>query len=217
MDREGQCTVRDAAEKASAVLVGCGSGVSVPLLGVLWEMLASEGAPLVIDADGLNSLALHREESLHRLRKSKRDVILTPHPLELSRLMGLQTSKIQGERIGSARAFAEETGATVVLKGAGTVIVTAGERIALNPTGGPALSKAGSGDVLAGTAAAFLAQGMKPHQAACLAVYLHGAAGDALAEELSEYGVLPGDLPSAIAKEIRALERMRAEVCNAGR
>ncbi len=216
VDREGQRAVYGAAEKASAILVGCGSGSSVPLSGLLWELLASEGAPLVIDADGLNSLSLHREESLHRLRKSRRGVILTPHPLELSRLTGLPTSRIQSERIGAARAFAEETGATVVLKGAGTVIVTAGERITLNPTGGPALSKAGSGDVLAGTAAAFLAQGIAPHHAACLSVYLHGAAGDTLAQELSEYGVLPGDLPRAIAREIRALERMRAEGCHVG-
>lgn len=213
VDREEQRAIFDAAEQSSAILVGCGSGSSIPLSGLLWELLASEGAPLVIDADGLNSLSLHREESLHRLRKSPRGVILTPHPLELSRLTGLPTSRIQSERIGAARAFAEETGATVVLKGAGSVIVTASEKITLNPTGGPALSKAGSGDVLAGTAAAFLAQGIAPHRAACLAVYLHGAAGDTLAGELSEYGVLPGDLPRAIAREIRALERMREEKC----
>ena len=217
IDREGQCTVLDAADKASAVLLGCGSGASVPLSGLIWELLSSEGAPLLLDADGLNSLALHREESLHRLRKSKRQVVLTPHPLELSRLTGLPTSKIQSERIGVARAFAEETGATVVLKGAGSVIVTPGEKITLNQTGGPALSKAGSGDVLAGTAAAFLAQGIAPHSAASLAVYLHGAAGDTLAGELSEYGVLPGDLPSAIAREICVLERMRGEICHVGR
>ena len=214
IDREGQRTVLDASEKASAVLIGCGSGTSVPLSGLIWELLSGEGAPLLIDADGLNALSLHREESLHRLRKSRRRVVLTPHPLELSRLTGLPTSKIQNERIGVARAFAEETGATVVLKGAGSVIVTAEEKITLNPTGGPALSKAGSGDVLAGTAASFLAQGIMPHSAASLAVYLHGAAGDALAGELSEYGVLPGDLPAAIAREICALERTRGEGCH---
>ena len=209
MDREALRLVFAAAERASAIVIGCGSGTSATLEGALWELLASEGCPILIDADALNSLALHREESLHRLKKSKREIVLTPHPLELSRLTGKPAEDIQAMRIDSARALAEATGVTVVLKGAGTVIATSGELVTLNPTGSSALAKAGSGDVLAGMIGAFLAQGLSPHDAASLGVYLHGAAGDRLAERFSEFGVLPSDLPTAAAEVLREIEQMK--------
>ncbi len=209
MDRDDLKELFAASERASALLIGCGSGASVALGGFLWELFSTEGAPLVIDADGLNSLALHREESLHRLSRAKREIVLTPHPLELARLVGSTAEDIQAARIAAAESLAEKVGVTVVLKGAGTVIATPGELIVLNPTGSSALAKAGSGDVLAGMLGAFLAEGVSPHFAASLAVYLHGAAGDALAAELSEFGVLPSDLPHAAAKILRELEVLK--------
>ena len=165
--------------------------------------------PLVIDADGLNSLAMHQSESLSRLKNAKRCVLLTPHPLEFARLAGCTVADVQADRIGSLLRFTEENRVTVILKGAGTLIASPDGRLTLNPTGSPALSKAGSGDTLAGAVAALLAQSLEMHDAASLAVYLHGAAGDRLSHEYSEYGVLPSQLPAAIGREIRALEIIR--------
>ena len=209
LDREHTKLLYEAAEKASCILIGPGSGVSNSLCCLIWELMSRPGAPLVIDADGLNSLAMHQSESLSRLGSSKRTVILTPHPLELARLMALSVGEIQADRIGSALRFAKESRATVVLKGAGTLIASGDGALSINPSGSPALSKAGSGDVLAGTVAAFLAQGIPAHDAASLAVYLHGSAGDRLALEFSEYGVLASQLPAMIARELRALECLR--------
>lgn len=209
LDREHTKTIYEAAEKSSCILIGPGSGVSNSLCCLIWELMSRPGAPLVIDADGLNSLAMHPSESRSRLGLSKRTVILTPHPLELARLMGISVSEVQADRIGSALRFTAISHSTVVLKGAGTVIASGDGRLSINSSGGPALAKAGSGDVLAGAVAAFLAQGIPDHDAASLAVYLHGAAGDRLAEERSEYGVLASELPEMMAREMRALELLR--------
>ena len=209
LDREHTKTLYETAEKSSCILIGPGSGVSNSLCCLIWELMSRPGAPLVIDADALNSLAMHHSESLSRLGSSKRTVILTPHPLELARLMDITVGEVQADRIGSALRFAELGRTTVVLKGAGTVIASEDGRLSINSSGSPALSKAGSGDVLAGSIAAFLAQGIPDHDAASLAVYLHGAAGDRLAEECSEYGVLASELPERMAREMRALELLR--------
>jgi NAD(P)H-hydrate epimerase len=197
-------------DEMNAVGIGCGSGETKATLKNVKYLLSREGAPLVIDADGLNSLAMHHSESLSRLGSSKRTVILTPHPLELARLMApLSVSEVQADRIGSALRFAKASHATVVLKGAATIVASGDGALSINTSGGPALAKAGSGDVLAGAIAAFLAEGLSAHDAASLAVYLHGAAGDRLASDLSEYGVLASELPAMIAREIRDLERLR--------
>ncbi len=209
LDREHTKAIYEAADKSSCILIGPGSGVSNSLCCLIWELMSRPGAPLVIDADGLNSLAMHHSESLSRLGSSKRTVILTPHPLELARLNDLTVGDVQADRIGSSLRFAELSRATVVLKGAGTVIASGDGALSINSSGSPALSKAGSGDVLAGSIAAFLAQGLSAHDAASLAVYLHGAAGDRLSEEFSEYGVLASQLPAMMAREMRALERLR--------
>ena len=209
LDREHTKAVYEAAERASCILIGPGSGVSNSLCCLIWELMSRPGAPLVIDADGLNSLAMHHSESLSRLGSSKRTVVLTPHPLELGRLMSLTPAEVQADRIGSVLRFASASRATVVLKGAGTLIASGDGSLSLNSSGSPALSKAGSGDVLAGAIAALLAQGISAHDAASLAVYLHGAAGDRLAETYSEYGVLASQLPAKMAEEMARLERLR--------
>ena len=209
LDREHTKALYEAAERASCILIGPGSGVSNSLCCLIWELMNRPGAPLVVDADGLNSLAMHHSETLSRLKNAKRTVILTPHPLELARLAALTVQDVQSDRIGTVLRFAKASHATVVLKGAGTLIASSDGSLSLNSSGSPALSKAGSGDVLAGSIAAFLAQGISAHDAASLAVYLHGAAGDRLAESYSEYGVLSAQIPEQIARELRSLERMR--------
>ena len=192
-------------EKATAVLVGCGSGASERLALSVSELLKTPGCPVVLDADALNSLALLRGGLSDTLKGAARPVILTPHPLEFSRLSGLSPEQINADRVGVASRFAREYGVTLVLKGAGTVIASPDGEATVNSTGGSGLAKGGSGDVLAGLLVSLLAQGTAPYDAAILAVYLHGAAGDALTKEYSPLGVRPDDLPREIARRAALL------------
>jgi NAD(P)H-hydrate epimerase len=202
-------TEASAAHKAT--LVGCGSGQSEGLWELVHALLCAEGGPLVLDADAINSLSLHREEGLKALKEAKRAVILTPHPMEFSRLSGLSISTVQKNRIVSARSFAKEHGCILVLKGAGT-LVTDGKELFINHTGSSALAKAGSGDVLAGFLASLVASGAEPIQAAALAPYFHGRAADTLAKEFSSFGVTPSDLPKQISRELATFQNAYEEI-----
>lgn len=182
-------------DKMQSIGIGCGMGQTAETKQLVSALLDREGAPLVIDADGINVL----RGRAYLLKEAKRKVILTPHPLEFSRLCGLSIAEIQSDREGTAKAFAKEYGVTLLLKGHRTVI-TDGENTFVNPTGSSALAKGGSGDVLCGMLCALLAQGCTPLDAAVVAAYLHGEAGEQLAKEYSEYGVLASDLPAAAAK-----------------
>ena len=190
----------------SSILVGCGSDISEQLLDTLESLVTTEGAPLVLDADAINTIARYSSPEL--FGKRKRTVILTPHPLELSRLSGLSVDDISADRVGVARELAERYGVILLLKGQGTVI-TDGETVYINTSGSTALAKAGSGDVLAGLIAGLLAYSHTPLESLALAAYLHGRGGDTLARSLSELGVTPSDLPRAIAHEIADLQRGR--------
>ena len=128
------------------------------------------------------------------------DVILTPHPGEMARLMGEDPEYVCSNRIECARAFAMEYCCVVVLKGANTVIASPNGDIFVNTTGSNALSKGGSGDVLAGVIASLAAQGVTPIKAACIGVYVHGRAADELVEDYGARGLLPHDLPLQIGR-----------------
>lgn len=194
-------------KKSSATLIGSGSGNTTGLLNLTLSLLSAEtDAPLVIDADAINALSEMGEEGRMSLKNAKRPVIITPHPLEFSRLAGCEVAEVQSHRIEVAEKFAKEYNVLLVLKGAGTVIADP-SRISINTTGSSALAKAGSGDVLAGLLAALLSQNIEAHTAACLAVALHAVAGDNLAKEFSSYGVTPSDLPREIARVMAAIEK----------
>ncbi|MBE6679330.1 MAG: NAD(P)H-hydrate dehydratase [Ruminococcaceae bacterium] len=188
----------DASDSANAVGIGCGSGNTRTTYKNIKWLMEREGAPLVIDADGLNVLAGHTD----LFRKAKREIIITPHPLEFSRLCGTPVTEIQSNREEYAKRFASEYGITVLLKGRGTVI-TNGEEVFVNPTGSSALAKGGSGDVLCGMICAFLAQGASPLDAAVIGAYVHGLAGERLGEKISEYGVLASEIPLEAAKILK--------------
>lgn len=195
LDRERENCIA-AAGKANAVGFGCGMGVTDETSSLLCSLLAEEAsAPLVIDADGLNMLS----KNVHLLKSAVRPIIITPHPLEFSRLSGLSLSEIQSDREKAAKEFALEYGVTVLLKGKNTVI-TDGEKLFVNPTGSSALAKGGSGDVLTGMICAFLAQSSCLTDAAAIAAYCHGKAGERLAKVYSEYGVLASEIPSEAAR-----------------
>jgi ADP-dependent NAD(P)H-hydrate dehydratase / NAD(P)H-hydrate epimerase len=152
---------------------------------------------LVLDADALFALAVHPTI----LPDS---AVITPHPKEAARLLGLSTEDVEGDRVAAARALAARFGGVVVLKGSRTLICE-GTRVWLCSAGSEALGTAGSGDVLAGTIAGLGAQGLSPRAAAVLAVWLHGRAGSFLGERLGRRGVLSSELPAQIGLELAAL------------
>ena len=204
---EGQDVASELASRSNAVLIGSGSGNSDAIRTVTARLLSEEGGVLVLDADAINALS-EVEGALSLIKKARRPVILTPHPLEFARLTAHDVAVVQKKRLAAAVRFAAENKCILVLKGAGT-IVTDGREIFINGSGSSALAKAGSGDVLAGFVASLAAQNIEPLTAAALGVYFHGAAGDRLAEEFSTYGVTPSDLPKQIARELARAEQAR--------
>jgi NAD(P)H-hydrate epimerase len=159
--------------------------------------------PLVVDADGLNALAaLEGEEWWLRLPPTS---VLTPHPGEMARLMGIKTGEVQANRLAAARDMAARWGHVVVLKGAYTVVAQPDGPAVILPFATPALATAGSGDVLAGAIVGLLAQGLGPFDAALAGAYLHGLAGSWAGEEIGPAGAIASDLLPLLPRTIRAL------------
>lgn len=188
-----------------ALLIGPGLGrepeTSDFLFGLLAESLISN-LPMVLDADALNLLS-EKEMPTKWWQKFPR-VILTPHPGEFSKLTGLKIADIEKDRIEKARGYAKEHNKVLVLKGAFTAIASPDGNIMVSPWANPALATAGTGDVLAGIIAAFLAQDKEPFASAALGVYIHGLAGELIKDELGQAGAIASDLllkiPLAIKK-----------------
>lgn len=157
---------------------GCGGGsaVATHLQGIFTSQ-----TPVVIDADALNAIASDPvlQTALKQRSTCALATVLTPHPLEAARLLGRNTAQVQQDRLKATNQMATMFGCTVVLKGSGTVIAEPGQVSVLNTTGNARLATAGTGDVLAGMVGAYLAQGQTAFQAACAAVYMHGAVADA--------------------------------------
>lgn len=180
--------------KLDAVLLGPGLGQSDGTFHVVRAVAESFDGPLVLDADGINVLAEHRDI----LRGRKGPTILTPHDGEFARLGGI----IGDDRPASAAALAADLGCIVLLKGHETVI-TDGETVYINPTGNPGMAVGGSGDALAGIIVSLLGQRIEPLKAAACGAWLHGAAGDLCAAEIGQYGMLPGDLVKALPRLLK--------------
>ena len=188
----------EAAEGKTVLALGPGLGQEPFTVAAIRRIALECPLPLVLDADGLNAFAGRAADLAGR----KAETILTPHPGELGRLLGISTAQIQEDRIAAARGAAEETGAIVILKGHMT-LVASGTAVFVNPTGNPGMATGGTGDVLTGLIAGLLAQGFDALDAAVLAVYLHGLAGDLAASRLGEMCLAAGDLieilPAAFA------------------
>lgn len=175
-----------------AVVIGPGLGSTPGGQTLISDWLGSLKAPLLLDADALNALA-EQGWGLREVHPAGPRLV-TPHPGEMARLLGVSTADVQADRLTHAIGLARRWRATVVLKGAGTII-TDGDRWAVNSTGNPGLATGGTGDVLSGLLGALLAQGLDVFDAARLGVWLHGTAGDLAAAELSEPGLIASDLP----------------------
>jgi ADP-dependent NAD(P)H-hydrate dehydratase len=177
------------AEAATAVACGPGLGRSRGLDHLVVELYARVARPLVLDADALNALAGQMDEAV----KPAAPRVLTPHPGEFARLLGISTREVQARREKLATQFAKRYHVVVVLKGRGTV-VTDGQRTEVNATGNPGMATGGTGDVLTGLITALLCQGLPPFDASRLGAHLHGLAGDLAAERLGQIALIASDL-----------------------
>lgn len=185
--------------KSDALLIGCGLGCTDETKALVRELLINAQCPVVLDADGLNCIA----DNPDILNLVSQPVVITPHPAEAARLLGTETAEIQKDRLAACIQLSERFPAVVsVLKGAGT-ITCCGNRVYVNSTGNPGMSTGGSGDVLAGITASLLAQNRNRTPESVLrdtaaAVWIHGRAGDAAAEKLSQFSMLPSDIILAL-------------------
>ena len=188
--REYPKLMYECAENASAVLIGCGIGVTNDTKQIVSILIQNSNKPMVVDADALNCICQNPDI----LRLATSPVIITPHPREMARLIDSDVPTIQAYRYDVAKDFAMEYRVTVVLKGANTIIATPEGKIYVNLTGNNGMAKGGSGDVLSGMMSSLLAQGLSTEQAAVYAVYYHGLAGDRCREVMSARTMLPSDL-----------------------
>jgi ADP-dependent NAD(P)H-hydrate dehydratase / NAD(P)H-hydrate epimerase len=182
-----------------AVAVGPGLTTSRSTAGLVRRLVAESPVPIVLDADGLNAFAGRGAELASRASEA----VITPHPGEFGRLVGMSSGEVVEDRVGHARKAAAEFRCTVLLKGSRTVVAEPDGRAFVNPTGGPYLATGGTGDVLTGAIAGLLAQQLRPSEAAILGAYAHGLAGGAAAEVLGN-GTVASDvlarLPSALTE-----------------
>jgi ADP-dependent NAD(P)H-hydrate dehydratase len=191
-------TVLALAEGQDAVALGPGLGRTPAIRSVVRAVLERLEIPIVLDADGLNAIA---DDAGKVVARARNGLILTPHPGEAARLLGTSVADIQADREAAAERLAE-LASVAVLKGAGTVVCD-GRRLYVNETGNPGMATAGAGDVLAGMMAAFLAAGMPMFEAAVLAVWAHGRAGDLAAERFGTLGMTALDLLGCVPEALR--------------
>ncbi len=188
-------TIIDIVGENDCLAFGPGVGISGALGLIVETLIEQQQLRLVIDADGLNNLSKIKDWP----DKLKAKVILTPHPGEIKRLWSpLFRESLPNDRQSQAAQLAQRTGAIVVLKGAGT-IVTDGKKVYINKTGNPGMATAGSGDVLTGTIAALMGQGLDNFDAAVLGVYIHGLAGDIAVEKLGQTSLIATDIAQALS------------------
>lgn len=191
------------------LVIGPGMGDSANAIRLMAKALDSD-SPLVIDADALNLIGASPDMQ-SRLAQRTAPSILTPHPLEGARLLGMTVAVVQGDRLEAAREMALRMNATVILKGSGSVIARPDGEVVINPTGNAGLATAGTGDVLAGLCGALLAQGWPGWEAAIGAAWIHGAAADQLvAQGIGPIGLTAGELPAALRQVLNRLVRDHA-------
>lgn len=178
---------------ADSVAIGCGIGNNDDTQVIVGQALKTDDVSIVLDADGINAVV----PFIDIIKDRKAPLVITPHPAEMARLTGKATDEVQADRINTAKNFAREYNCIVVLKGANTVVTDGGE-VAINTTGNAGMAMGGTGDMLTGMIASFIAQGLKPLDAAKAGVYIHGLCGDITANELSERGMTVEDMLSLL-------------------
>ncbi len=195
--------ILEAAQQADVIMLGCGIGVGYAQ-SLITTTLLSLDKPLVLDADALNNLVGCTEF----LKKSKANVIVTPHPGEMARLVGCSVEQVQADRVGCAVGFAKEYGVNVLLKGHQTILCNStGDVVYVNKTGNSGLAKGGSGDLLSGIIAGLIPS-LKDDvfRAGVLGAFVHGMCADVLKAEISEYSILPTDCADILGKVFKIIE-----------
>lgn len=188
------------AKSADVVAIGPGMGQSDAVRNLVRRLVKSRSLPLVLDADALNVL------SLVDLQEREHPTVLTPHPGEFARLTGATVAQVQTNRLNLAIGFAQQWHVVLLLKGQHT-IVTDGSRVYVNGTGNPGMATGGTGDVLTGLLAGLIAQGMTAFDAAVLATWVHGRAGDLAAEAVGLTALCATDVLSHLPMALREVER----------
>lgn len=166
-------------ENSDSIAIGPGMGNNKNTFNIVKGILSTKGCPLVIDADGLNVL----QDNLDLLKSNKRQIIITPHMGEMSRLTGISTKDIVKNRIAIAVDFAKKYGVIVLLKGYNTII-TNGEEVYINSTGNSKMASGGMGDALTGIISSFIGQGYEPIKATIVSAFIHGYSGDMLSKDM---------------------------------
>ena len=197
--------ILEKSKKSAAVLIGPGMGWNEKTKKIVFNMIRNCTLPMIIDADGINVIS----ENIDILKDARSEIVLTPHPKEMSRLNKEKTEEIVLKKAEYAREFAKKYGVTLIIKGHETVISDKEGIIYVNKTGNESMAKGGSGDVLSGMIGAFLAQGVAPKDAGIISVYIHGFAGDVCKKELSSFSVTPTDLINNLYKVFLKLKNKR--------
>jgi hydroxyethylthiazole kinase-like uncharacterized protein yjeF len=199
--------VREMLATADALALGPGLSRDPGTQELVRAIVSEIDVPCVVDADGLNALSPEAVGA----RAGRAPLVLTPHPGEMSRLAGRAVGDVQKHREETARETAQTARATVVLKGAGTVVADAGGDAYINPTGNSGLASGGTGDVLTGVIAALLGRGLSGIEAAALGAYIHGAAGDVAAADVGEISMTAGDVLGRLCRVFRRLASERVD------
>jgi len=203
LDRKSPLEKLDEALKGRrAVVLGPGFGLDDAARQAIERVLATFGGPVVVDADAITAFKGRPKA----LAAAKGKLVLTPHPGEMARLLGITSEEVERDRFGAVRKLVEATKAVVVLKGARTIVASPAGRIAVNTSGNPLLATAGSGDVLAGAIGAFLCSN-DPFDAAMLGVHVHGLVADVARARAGDRGVFSSELADGIPQVLDALAR----------
>ncbi len=208
LSRTGLAPLLKLLEGKDALVLGPGLGTATDVTQIIRQMVLKAELPVILDADGLNAFA-GKKQLLGTDPAYPR--ILTPHPGEFARLLGITADEVQADRIGLAQRFADEHGCYLVLKGYRTLVATPDGDLFVNPTGNPGLATAGTGDVLAGVIGSLVAQSSAVLPAVLAAVYLHGLAGDLAAAERGGQGLMASDLLEHLPEGLQLLLEGEAE------
>jgi hydroxyethylthiazole kinase-like uncharacterized protein yjeF len=211
LDPEGVDRVLEIARDVLAI--GPGLGQAASTREFIRQLVDRATMPLVVDADGLNAFAGDPDRLAGR---EGRDVIITPHPGEMARLVGMSTDEVQSSRLEIARNFAVAHHVFVILKGHRTLVATPDAKVFINPTGNPGMATGGTGDVLTGMVAAWLAQLLDAEAACKLAVYLHGMAGDLAEADEGEVAMTSADVAGHLGDAMLELTARRKVVNREG-
>ncbi len=191
-------------DQLDAIAVGMGHAQNPKAKHIMKLILQKFTKPVLVDGDGLNFLAANEG----MLKKAVCPLVFTPHEMEFSRLLKMDVAEVVQHKIYFSMKYAKENCVTTVLKGPGTIVADPSGDVRINTTGNNGMATAGSGDVLSGIIAGFLAQGLSPYDAASLGVYLHGAGGDICAEETSKFSLVASDLIAYLPKAFHAVEKL---------